>query len=61
MDRQTKIALRNFDELVRSRGLDEVSIDWFSESVIYGDGGIHLDVLLEEDFGSEDVEPTTRD
>jgi len=60
MDRKTKIALRNYDELVRSKGIDEVSIDWFSESVMWGEGGVHLDVLLEESFGQEDVEPSSR-
>lgn len=46
----------NYDWMVRNRGLDDVSIDWPSETLIYGDGGAVIDVLCEQGFT-----PGTRD
>ncbi|HEY3479701.1 MAG TPA: hypothetical protein VGL02_12460 [Streptomyces sp.] len=50
MTEETRIALRNYDFLVRSKGLDDVEIDWDSDTIVVGDGGVLIDVLLEPGF-----------
>jgi hypothetical protein len=47
---ETRIALRNYDFLVRARGLDDVSLDWDTDTLIYGDGGAVMDTLCEPGF-----------
>jgi hypothetical protein len=39
MHEETRIALKNYDALIRSSGLDDVYLDWDSETVVYGAGG----------------------
>jgi hypothetical protein len=46
----TKIALKNFDWLVRDKGLDDVGLDWESGTLVYGDGGADLETLCEPGF-----------
>lgn len=41
-------ALANFQWLLRNRS--EVSFDPTSETVMYGGGGVHMDVLMEAGF-----------
>ncbi|WP_285040938.1 hypothetical protein [Plantibacter sp. LMC-P-059a] len=50
MNKETEIALKNYDALVRNKGLDQVSLDWETNTVIYGDGGAVMDVLLDPGF-----------
>ncbi|MFC7430960.1 MULTISPECIES: hypothetical protein [unclassified Agrococcus] len=58
MDTETEIALRNYDALIRAKGLDRVALDWDAGTVTWGDGGVlHVDVLLEPGFtsGTQDL------
>ena len=50
MTEETRIALKNYDYLVRQRGLDDVSLDWDSETLVYGDGGASVETLCEPGF-----------
>lgn len=50
MNPETIIALKNYDALVRSRGLDDVALDWESGTLVYGDGGADLEILTESGF-----------
>lgn len=50
MLRETEIALRNYDYLIRSKGLDDVSLDFDSDTLVWGDGGSTVDVLIEPGF-----------
>ncbi|GAB3006065.1 hypothetical protein GCM10023080_084640 [Streptomyces pseudoechinosporeus] len=50
MTEETIIALRNYDWLVRSRGLDDVVLDWDSGTLVYDDGGTTIDALVERGF-----------
>jgi hypothetical protein len=50
MTDETRVALQNYDWLVRNRGLDDVSLDWNSESLVYGEGGAGIDTLCEPGF-----------
>ncbi|WP_018683366.1 hypothetical protein [Actinokineospora enzanensis] len=52
MTDETRIALKNYDNLIRSRGLDDVELHWDSDTVVYGDGGVDIDVLLDPGFTS---------
>jgi hypothetical protein len=47
---ETIIALKNYDALVRSRGLDDVALDWESGTLVYGDGGAGIEILTESGF-----------
>ena len=53
MTEETRIALANYDWLVRRRGLDDVTLHWDSDTLVYGDGGAHIDVLCEPGFTPE--------
>ena len=57
MQEETRIALKNYDWMLRNRGLDDVSIDWFSDTLVYGDGGGVLDLLCEPGFTPGTREP----
>ena len=46
MDRQTEIALRNYDWLVRHRDLDDVGLEWEVGTLVYGDGGATFEASL---------------
>jgi len=46
MDAETRIALKNYDYVLRAKGLSDVSIDWESETFIYGDGGASFEGSL---------------
>jgi hypothetical protein len=50
MTDETRIALLNYDWLIRERGLDDVQLAWNVETVIYGSGGAVMDVLCERGF-----------
>jgi hypothetical protein len=50
MTEETRIALKNYDYLVRSRGLEDVELDWVSDTLVLASGGVTLDSLLEEGF-----------
>jgi hypothetical protein len=50
MMEETRIALKNYDWLIRSRGLDDVELAWESDTLVYGDGGAIIDVLLGAGF-----------
>lgn len=50
MDQQTKIALANYDYLVRTRGLDDVGLEWNTGTLLYGEGGAAIDTLCEPGF-----------
>ncbi|RPF21077.1 hypothetical protein [Myceligenerans xiligouense] len=56
MHPETVIALKNYDALIRSRGLDDVELDWMSGTVVYGDGGAAIEVLTEVGFTPATVE-----
>lgn len=47
---ETEIALRNYDYLVRSKGLEDVSLAWDSDTLVWGDGGSEIDVLTQPGF-----------
>ena len=47
---ETEIALKNYDWMIRSRGLEDVLLHWDSGTIVYGDGGAVLDTLLEPGF-----------
>ncbi len=48
MDEATKIALKNYAWMIRNR--DDVSLDWDTDTVVYGDGGGAIDLLCEPGF-----------
>jgi hypothetical protein len=50
MSEETRIALKNYDHLIRYRGLDDVGLHWDSNTLVYGDGGADIDVLCEAGF-----------
>lgn len=50
MTEETRIALRNYDNLIRTRGLDDVELHWESGTLVYGDGGADIDTLLDPGF-----------
>jgi hypothetical protein len=39
MTDETRIALLNYDWMVRNRGLDDVSLHFESGTIVYGEGG----------------------
>jgi hypothetical protein len=47
---ETIIALRNYDWLIRNRGLDDVTLDWDFGTLVHGDGGTIIDTLIERGF-----------
>jgi hypothetical protein len=50
LSEETRIALRNYDNLIQAKGLDEVELHWESGTLIYGDGGADLETLLDPHF-----------
>lgn len=50
MSDETRTALKNYDWMVRNRGLDDVELHWESDTFIYGDGGAVIDVITEPGF-----------
>jgi hypothetical protein len=55
---ETVTALRNYDWLVRDRGLDDVVLAWDTDTLVYGDGGALIEELTRPGFtpatGDED-------
>jgi hypothetical protein len=47
---ETIIALRNYDWLVRNRGLDDVTLEWDTGTLAYGDGGALIGDLARPGF-----------
>jgi hypothetical protein len=50
MTDETRTALKNYDWMIRNRGLDDVSLQWDVDTIVYGDGGAVIDVLCEPGF-----------
>lgn len=50
MTEETIIALKNYDWLVRNKGLDEVELHWDSDSLISGEGGYEISLLTDPGF-----------
>ncbi len=50
MTEETRIALKNYDNLIRTRGLDDVELHWESDTLVYGDGGADISLLLDPSF-----------
>lgn len=50
MNRETYIALLNYDYLVRNRGLEDVELAVDSDTLVLGDGGVTLDELCRPGF-----------
>ncbi|MFI0142227.1 hypothetical protein [Streptomyces globisporus] len=50
MTDETIIALRNYDYLVRTYGLDDVELAWDSDTIVRGDGGYDIGLLTERGF-----------
>lgn len=50
MDETTKVALKNYDWMVRNKGLDDVELHWDSDTIVYGDGGGTIELLCEPGF-----------
>ncbi|MEQ7125311.1 hypothetical protein ABN034_12400 [Actinopolymorpha sp. B11F2] len=50
MTEETRIALKNYDWLVRNRGPDDVELAWGSNTIVYGDGGEVIETLCESGF-----------
>ncbi|MFJ8582510.1 hypothetical protein [Micromonospora sp. NPDC093277] len=50
MTEETRIALLNYDWLVRNRGLDDVGLDLDTDTLVYGDGGATIETLCEPGF-----------
>ncbi|MEH0821838.1 MULTISPECIES: hypothetical protein [unclassified Micromonospora] len=50
MNVETYLALRNYDWLVRHRGLDDVALAWDSDTLVHGDTGVSIDTLCEPGF-----------
>jgi hypothetical protein len=50
MDETTRVALKNYDWMVRNRGVDDVALHWDSDTIVYGDGGGTVDLLCEPGF-----------
>jgi len=54
---QTVTALKNYDYLLRSKGLDDVSLHWDINTLVWGDGGS----LIDETLTVPGFTPATRD
>jgi hypothetical protein len=50
MDFETQVALANYDHIVRSAGLDTVSLDIDTGTLIYAEGEGDIDILCEVGF-----------
>ncbi len=50
MSEETRIALKNYDYLLRSKGLDDVHLGWESNTLVFGDGGNLIDELARPGF-----------
>lgn len=50
MTEETRIALKNYDWMLRNRGLDYAELAWDSNTLVYGDGGGDIDLLCEAGF-----------
>ncbi|MFF4093821.1 hypothetical protein ACFYYY_08195 [Streptomyces sp. NPDC001834] len=50
MTHETITALKNYDWLVRNKGLDGVELHWGSDSLISGEGGYEISLLANPGF-----------
>lgn len=50
MTEETRVALKNYDYLIRKRGLDDIHLDWDTDTLIYGDGGVVAEILCDPGF-----------
>ncbi|WP_182544495.1 hypothetical protein [Halosaccharopolyspora lacisalsi] len=57
MNEETRTALRNYDWMVRNRGLGDVELAWDSDTIVYGNGGAVIDTLCEPGFTPATSEP----
>jgi hypothetical protein len=46
MNRETEIALKNYDWLIRRDGLDEIGLHWESGTLILRNGGASIESLF---------------
>lgn len=47
MQKETEIALKNYMWMVENR---DAVLHWDTETLVYGDGGVHVDELIEPGF-----------
>lgn len=47
---ETRIALQNYDWLMRNRGTEAVLLAWDSDTLVYGDGGTDIEELCRPGF-----------
>ncbi|MBF8187468.1 hypothetical protein ITP53_17345 [Nonomuraea sp. K274] len=50
MTEETRTALKNYDALIRSRGLDDVELDWDTDTLVLAHGGVVIDELCRPGF-----------
>lgn len=51
MSDETRVALKNYEYLIREHGWENVSLVWDTDSVVYGDNGYaDIDMLTEPGF-----------
>ncbi|MEV4888763.1 hypothetical protein AB0K48_05160 [Nonomuraea sp. NPDC055795] len=50
MTEETRIALMNYDCLIRDRGLDDVELAWDSDTLVLAHGGVVIDELCRPGF-----------
>ncbi|MEV6382591.1 hypothetical protein AB0M31_24635 [Streptomyces sp. NPDC051773] len=50
MTDETITALKNYDWLIRNKGLGDVELHWESDSLVSGDGGYEISLLTEPGF-----------
>ncbi|MFC8710635.1 hypothetical protein ACFUCQ_12005 [Streptomyces sp. NPDC057197] len=50
MTEETITALRNYDYLVRNNKLEDIALDWESDTLVRGEGGYDIGLLTERGF-----------
>lgn len=50
MTEEAETVLKNYDWMLRHRGLDHVGLDWDSHTLVWGDGGSDLEDLCRPGF-----------
>ncbi|WP_214110684.1 hypothetical protein [Acrocarpospora catenulata] len=59
MTEETRIALLNYDCLIRERGLDDVVLALDSDTLAFGNGGVVIDELCRPGFTSATADPAS--
>jgi len=52
MREETRVALKNYDRMIRNKGLDEIELAWDSDTLVDRDGGYTIEVLCKKGFTS---------